>query len=161
MKILGIDPGYDRIGVAIIEKDGSNETLVYSDCFQTPKDLEVSERINLFITELTKLFTEHAIEEFAIENLFFNQNKTTAMRVAEARGAMISTAKQSGLIVAEYTPLQIKQAVTGYGKADKNQVHTMIKQLVKLDDRKYIDDEIDAIAVALTHSASRIFTNLN
>lgn len=155
MHIIGIDPGYDRIGVAIIEKDGSKETLVYSDCFQTPKDLEISERINLFINELTELIQKYSVEELAIENLFFNQNKTTAMRVAEARGAMISSAKQCGLIVAEYNPLQIKQAVTGYGKADKKQVHTMVQQLVKLEDRKYIDDEIDAIAVALTHSASR------
>ena len=160
MNILGIDPGYDRIGVAIVNKEGGSETLVYSDCFQTSKELEIPERINEFITEMARLIQEYNITELGIENLFFNQNKTTAMRVAEARGAMISTAQQSGLLVAEYTPLQIKQAVAGYGKADKKQVHTMVQQLVRLEDRKYIDDEIDAIAVALTHSASRAMTSL-
>lgn len=160
MNILGIDPGYDRIGVAVIEKKEGNETLLYSDCFQTSKELAIPERINEFITEMSRLIQKYNIKELGIENLFFNQNKTTAMRVAEARGAMISTAQQAGLLVGEYTPLQIKQAVTGYGKADKGQVHTMVKQLVKLQDRKYIDDEIDAIAVALTHSASRALLSL-
>jgi len=160
MNILGIDPGYDRIGVAILNKDKNLETLLYSDCFQTPKELDVPDRINLFITELDRLIQEYSVTELAIENLFFQNNQKTAMRVAEARGAMISTAKQSGLSVFEYTPLQIKQAVTGYGRANKEQVQTMVKQLVKLEDRKYIDDEIDAIATALTHSASRKLLSL-
>jgi len=160
MNILGIDPGYDRIGVAILNKDKNLETLLYSDCFQTPKELDVPDRINLFITELDRLIQEYSVTELAIENLFFQNNQKTAMRVAEARGAMISTAKQSGLSVFEYTPLQIKQAVTGYGRANKEQVQTMVKQLVRLEDRKYIDDEIDAIATALTHSASRKLLSL-
>ncbi len=132
MNILGIDPGYDRIGVAILNKDKNLETLLYSDCFQTPKELDVPDRINLFITELDRLIQEYSVTELAIENLFFQNNQKTAMRVAEARGAMISTAKQSGLSVFEYTPLQIKQAVTGYGRANKEQVQTMVKQLVNL-----------------------------
>lgn len=154
MIILGIDPGYDRVGAAVLEKDGSRETLLYSTCIQTSKDDEVNDRINVVINDLQHIANRYNIDNLAIENLFFNKNQKTAMRVAEARGAIINTAQQLGLSVYEYTPLQIKQAVTGYGKANKDQVQMMIDQLVQLDDRKYIDDEIDAIAVALTHSAS-------
>jgi len=160
MNIIGIDPGYDRVGIAVLEKNGGKETLLYSSCFQTSKDADVNDRINDFINELQKIIKEYSAAELSIENLFFQNNQKTAMRVAESRGAIINTAKQAGLTVHEYTPLQIKQAVTGYGRADKGQVHTMVKQLVTLEDRKYIDDEIDAIATALTHSASRKILSL-
>jgi crossover junction endodeoxyribonuclease RuvC len=161
MYILGIDPGYDRIGIAILEKKDSKETLIFSECFQTDKKLEINNRIDSIVSRLDEIMTTYHPTELAIENLFFTNNQKTAMRVAESRGAIISKAQQSGLLVAEYTPLQIKQAITGYGRADKKQIAHMITHLVRLEPRKYIDDEIDAIAVALAHSASRIIKNLS
>ncbi|MBP6925512.1 MAG: crossover junction endodeoxyribonuclease RuvC [Candidatus Pacebacteria bacterium] len=161
MYILGIDPGYDRIGIAILEKESGKEILVFSFCFQSDKNLDINERIDSCIVFLKEIIGRYHPTELAIENLFFTNNQKTAMRVSEARGAIINLAKQQGLSVHEYTPLQIKQAVTGYGKSDKKQVAHMVTHLVKLEPRKYIDDEIDAVAVALTHSASRIIKNLS
>lgn len=160
MIIIGIDPGYDRIGISVLQKENNTETLLFSECFQTGKDDDVNLRINATVNEMQSIIKKYQVDELAIENLFFNNNQKTAMRVAESRGAIISSAIQLGLTVYEYTPLQIKQAVTGYGKADKGQVHTIVKQLIALENKKYIDDEIDAIAVALTHSASRALLKL-
>lgn len=160
MIILGIDPGYERVGIAILAKENGKEKLLYSYCFKTKKELDINDRILLITQELQKLIQEYHIEILAIENLFFQNNQKTAMRVAESRGAIIGIAKQMGLAVYEYTPLQIKQAVTGYGKADKSQVQFMVTKLIQLEKRKYIDDEIDAIAVALTHSASHVLRSL-
>jgi crossover junction endodeoxyribonuclease RuvC len=161
MYILGIDPGYDRIGIAILEKELGKETLVFSFCFQSDKKMDINERIDSCIVYLQKIIQQYHPTELAIENLFFTNNQKTAMRVSEARGAIINLAKQQGLSVHEYTPLQIKQAITGYGRADKKQIAHMITHLIRLEPRKYIDDEIDAIAVALAHSASRIIKNLS
>jgi len=160
MIILGIDPGYERVGFAILAKESRTEKLLFSECFKTPKELDINDRILLISQELQKLTQEYPVEILAIENLFFQNNQKTAMRVAEARGAIITTAKQLGLAVYEYTPLQIKQAITGYGKADKSQVHMMVKKLIALPKKNYIDDEIDAIAITLTHSASHVMRSL-
>ena len=155
MKIISIDPGYERVGIAILEKEqGGKETILYSDCFKTnPKD-KLENRILLIGKEVESLIKKYSPKYLAIENLFFTTNQKTAMGVAEARGAIIYEAKRNNLEIVEYTPLQIKNAVTGYGKADKNQVHSMVNNLIKLENKKYIDDEIDAIAVGLTAFAS-------
>jgi crossover junction endodeoxyribonuclease RuvC len=159
MKILSIDPGYDRIGMAILEKDSSKEKIVFSECFQTDKKAETDDRIFAACTEIERLLEKYSPEVFAIENLFFSKNQKTAMAVSQARGAFIQTAKKAKLPVIDLTPLQIKTAVAGHGGASKTEVHKMVSMICKLEDRKYIDDEIDAIAVGI--SAFSYFKTFN
>jgi crossover junction endodeoxyribonuclease RuvC len=150
MKIIAIDPGYDRVGIAIMEKVSGKEVVLFSECFQTKKDLSIPNRILSIGQRLSGLMEKHQPNLFAIENLFFQNNQKTAMGVAEARGVMIYTAGIAKIPVVEFTPLQIKAAVTGHGKATKQEVFRMVEMILKLEDRKYIDDEIDAIAVGIT-----------
>jgi crossover junction endodeoxyribonuclease RuvC len=151
MRILAIDPGYERLGIAVIEK-GSNakETLVYSDCFKTDKELPHYERLGLIGTEVKRVIDEYRPEALSIEDLFFAKNQKTAILVAEARGAILYQAAAHGLKVYEYGPGQIKVAVTGYGKSDKEQIIAMVPRLIKIDKAIKHDDEYDAIAVGLT-----------
>lgn len=157
MRIIAIDPGFERVGVAIIEKLENNkpekEELIYSDCFKTSVNLPLSERIALIGTEIKRLLKKYGPAALAIETLYFNKNKKTAMAVSEARGVIIYECTLSGLPVFEYTPLQVKVAVTSYGKATKPQVISMIKKLIRIDDSITSDDEIDAIAIGLTYFA--------
>jgi crossover junction endodeoxyribonuclease RuvC len=157
MKILGVDPGYERLGIAVVEKKikGSKEEVLFSECFKTPATLDFPERLLLLGKELNKIINEYKPEVLAIETLFLNTNQKTAMRVAEARGAIIYEGMQGGLDVVELTPLQIKVAVGGHGRADKSQMIKMVHLLVKIDDSKKSDDELDAIAVALTAFAHK------
>lgn len=151
MKIIGIDPGYERVGIAIIEKErGQKENLLYSDCFKTSAKLDLNERLLLIGKEIESLIKKYSPEKLAIENLFFQSNKKTAMGVSQARGTIIFVAKSNNLEILEYTPLQIKNATTGYGKATKDQVFSMVKQLINIPEEVKQDDEIDAIAVGLT-----------
>lgn len=151
MKILGIDPGYDRVGVAIIEKEGKNkETLVFSECFQTSSKDSFYVRLRQVGKKIEEIINKHSPNALAIESLFITKNQKTAMKVSEARGVIIYEAVKAGLPVYEYTPLQIKVAVTGHGGSDKAQVTKMIPLLVKLTSKKALDDEYDAIAVALS-----------
>lgn len=150
MKILGIDPGYERLGVAILEKKDNKEVVVFSECFKTSAKLEFSERLNLIGEEVKKIIKKYKPEVLAIETLFLNTNQKTVMRVAEARGVVVYEAAQAGLKVFEASPPQIKIATTGYGKSDKAQIIKMVKILVKIDNSKTSDDELDAIAIALT-----------
>jgi crossover junction endodeoxyribonuclease RuvC len=154
MKILSIDPGYERVGIAIIEKNlGQKEVLIYSDCFKTSIELPFHLRLNLIGQEIAKVIKEHSPEVLAIETLFFNNNQKTAMKVSEARGAIIYQSVSLGLDLFEYAPLQIKIAVTGYGRSDKKQIIHMIPHLIQINkDIKY-DDEYDAIAIGLTYFA--------
>ena len=159
MRILGIDPGIERVGIAIVDKVAGKETWVYSDCFKTSAKLSHAERLSLIADELQKVITEYSPVGMAIEKLFFETNTKTALSVAEARGVMLYCAAHAKLSVFEYTPLQIKVAVTGYGKSDKTAVMAMVPRLVKLPQRKMIDDEVDAIAIALTAFAHERFPN--
>lgn len=156
MLILAIDPGYERLGVAILEKAEGKENFLYSDCFKTSKDLPFSERLKEIGSEIRRVIKEFKPSALAIETLLFFKNQKTAMNVAEARGAIIYEAKQNELEVYEYTPLQIKIAVTGYGRSDKAQVIEMVKKLIKTSssNKKTQDDEYDAIAIGLTCLAS-------
>lgn len=156
MKILGIDPGYERLGIAVLEKNKGDrkETLVYSNCFKTSAKLPLPERIFLLGAEVESIIKKYSPDKLAIEKLYFENNQKTAMGVSEARGAIIFVGRNSGLEILEYTPLQIKNAVTGYGKADKKQVHNMVAKLINLPTSVKQDDEIDAIAVAITGVAS-------
>ena len=155
--ILGIDPGYDRMGICIIEKETNTKyKIVYSTCLESDRKMEINKRIFEIGKEIKKIIQKYNPIELAIEKLFFTTNQKTVMGVSEARGSVIYIAQDLGLKVAEYTPLQIKIAITGYGKADKNQVYFMIKQIFKSEKEmnKKLDDEYDAIAVAYTHLIS-------
>ena len=151
MRILAVDPGYERLGIAVLEKlSGQKEKLLYSACIQTPKILPHAERLLKISEEVRKVIGEYEPSACAIETLFLAVNQKTAMPVAEARVAVLVEAARAGLTVHEYTPLQIKIAVTGYGKSDKKQVMEMVKKLIALPPAKRLDDEYDAIAVGLT-----------
>lgn len=154
MRILGIDPGYERLGIACIEKDGSKETLIYSNCFKTPKELLLPKRLHLIGQELDRLCKEYKPNICAIEDLFFNNNQTTAMGVSQVRGIVSFVAQEHGAAIVTYTPSQIKDAVVGYGKGSKRQVQDMVTKLIHIEKSIKHDDEYDAIAVALTCSAS-------
>lgn len=152
MRILGIDPGYERLGIAILEKNKGDqkEKVIFSECFKTSAKLEFSERLNLIGEEVKKIIKEYKPEILSIETLFLNTNHKTVMHVAEARGVVVYEAAQAGLKIFEASPPQIKIATTGYGKSDKAQIIKMVKILVKIDASKKSDDELDAIAIALT-----------
>ena len=152
MRFLGIDPGYDRVGIAIVEKDESTqkETVVFSECFETDKELETNERLHRVGQRVSEVIKEHEPQALALETLFFNQNQKTAMAVAGARGIILYVAREAGCELYEYHPQEIKVAITGYGKSDKTAVTTMVKQLVSNCPDKAIDDEYDAIAIAVT-----------
>lgn len=154
MRVLGIDPGYGRCGVAVVEKSGK-EILLYSACIDTPVGTPFTERLLLLSRSINAIVQEFSPTEVAIEELFFSTNTKTALKVAEARGVLIHSALLHNLPVHEYNPGSIKIAITGYGKSDKKQIITMIPRLVSLNEKiiKH-DDEYDAIAVALTHIAS-------
>ena len=155
MIILGIDPGYERIGIAIIEKpDIGKEVLLYSNCFKTDAKLLFNKRLFLIGEEIDRVCTKYTPTLLSIETLLFNSNQKTALKVSEARGVIIYEAKRHTLNVYEYTPLQIKNAITGYGRATKNQVDLMTRQLVNIPNTVKQDDEIDAIAISLTCAAS-------
>lgn len=151
MKILAIDPGFERVGVAILEKTKNpKHDLIYSDCFKTSKSLEFHLRLSLIGTEVEKIIKKYKPKALAIEKLYFTTNQKTAMGVAEARGVIIYCASHNGLDIFEYTPPQIKVAVTGYGKADKNMVINMVPKLINIDKKTKSDDELDAIAIGIT-----------
>lgn len=152
MRIISIDPGYERLGIAILEKN-KKEELIFSECFKTKASLPFVERLELVGREVARIVEDYSPKALAIENLFIETNQKTAMRVAEVRGAILYQARLLGLEIYEYTPLQIKVAVTGYGKATKTQVTTMVKKLVSGADTIKQDDEMDAIAIGLTHFA--------
>jgi crossover junction endodeoxyribonuclease RuvC len=157
MRVIGIDPGYGRLGIAILEKGNlsNKETLLYSECIETNKDLEFTDRLQIISKKIGGIVDEFAPESLAIENLFFNTNQKTAMRVAEARGAIINLALSKNLKVYEFTPLQIKVAITGHGRSDKKQVTNMLKNLIEVKKDIKVDDEYDAIAIGLTYFASK------
>lgn len=152
MRILGIDPGFERLGIAILEKgiDDKKEKILFSECFKTSAKLKFSERIFLIGEEVKKIIKKYEPEVLSIETLFLNTNQKTVMRVAEARGVVIYEASRAGLDVFEASPPQIKIATTGYGASDKAQIIKMVKLLVEIDNSKKSDDELDAIAIAIT-----------
>lgn len=157
-RVLAIDPGYERIGFALLEKkQKQKETLLFSECFKTPAKDSHDTRLKLLGTEVRRIIEIYSPTDVAIEQLFFNANQTTALKVAEARGVLIYEAAQAFLEIYEYTPLEIKMAVTGYGKSTKEQVTKMVQKLIATEKKKRVDDEFDAIAVGLTHIASKQF----
>jgi crossover junction endodeoxyribonuclease RuvC len=154
MKVLGIDPGYGRCGVAIVEKEAGHEHVIYSSCIETSADLPFPKRLAHVADGCTILIRQHAPEAVALEKLYFNANQKTAMQVAEVRGAVLYVAECAGLAIFEYTPSQVKSATTGWGKSDKAAVAQMLRTLLHIEKNIQHDDEYDAIAVGITHLAS-------
>ncbi len=154
MRILAIDPGYDRLGIAVLEGDISHPILVWSTCVEPPKG-EPQERLAVVFSSVSDTISTYTPELLAIEKLFFSTNKKTAMRVAEARGAVLVAAGQAHLPVKEYSPQEIKIAVTGYGNADKKSIISMVPRLITLPEGKRLDDEYDAIALGIAALAVR------
>ena len=149
MKILGIDPGFDRLGVAVVEGDPSRPTVVWSDCVLPAKGAP-SERLAAVSAAVSSAIREHHPYALGIETLFFSTNVKTALAVAEARGAVLAAAGLAQIPVIECTPQQVKLAVTGYGNADKKAISLMVPKLVTIPSKKRLDDELDAIAVAIS-----------
>jgi len=154
MRILAIDPGYDRMGIAVLEGDPSRPTYIWSDCVTPPKG-EPSQRLAIVQSSVEAAIAEHAPDALAIESLFFSVNKKSALGVAEARGAVLAAAGKASLPVREYSPQQVKLAVTGYGAADKKAVMQMVPKLVSLSPVSRLDDELDAIALGIAALADR------
>ncbi len=154
MKVLAIDPGYGRCGVAVVEKNGgAKEILLYSDCIETSAKTAFPDRLAAIASECARLMKEYAPDCVALERLFITKNQKTAMHVAEVRGALMGAASSAGLKVFEYTPGEVKSAAAGWGGADKKAVAQMLHALVKIDKKIQHDDEYDAIAIAVTHLA--------
>ncbi|MEK7662292.1 MAG: crossover junction endodeoxyribonuclease RuvC [Patescibacteria group bacterium] len=152
-RVLAIDPGFERVGIAIIEKFAGKEKLLHSECFKTSAHNEFPERLKSLGIKVGNVIKEWKPDAFTTEKLFLSVNQKTAMRVSEARGVIIYEASKAGLPVREFTPLEIKMAITGYGKATKNQVSIMVRKLISFPDKKALDDELDAVAAGLTFFA--------
>ncbi|HJQ08362.1 MAG TPA: crossover junction endodeoxyribonuclease RuvC [Candidatus Saccharimonadales bacterium] len=155
MRIIGIDPGTGILGFGIIQVDGSKSQLVDAGVIRTPVKEDDAVRLQTIYDELTDIIVAVKPTAMSVEKLFFARNVTTAITVAQARGVVLLCGRQSGLELFEYTPLQIKQAITGYGKADKKQMQEMVRVLLHLKEIPKPDDAADALAAALTHAANR------
>jgi len=157
MKILGIDPGTGRVGWGVVAHEKSIDTLIEYGCFETTVNSQLSERLHkiyVFIKELIKKYKPDAL---AVESLFFATNVKTAFDVGAARGVILLAGEESKIPIFQYTPLQIKSSLTGYGKAEKNQIQFMVTKILHLKEIPRPDDAADAVAIALTH----IFHNTN
>jgi len=154
MIILGIDPGYAIVGVGVIEFDGNKFKVIDYYAITTKPDMAFENRLKCIYDGLNDVIAKYKPEHMAIEELFFNDNAKTAIHVGQARGVIVLAAVNNGLKVFEYTPLQVKQAVVGYGRADKMQVQQMTKALLNLNAIPKPDDVADALAIALCHAHS-------
>ncbi len=151
MIILGIDPGLAIVGWGVIDSRGGRfKTLGYGS-IQTPAGMPTEERLAKIYADLCKIIDYFHPEEMAVEELFFTNNITTGIRVAEARGIVLLCGRQKGVRIAEYTPMQVKQSVVGYGKAEKKQVIAMVTSILKLPEPPKPDDTADALAIAICH----------
>ena len=152
MRILGIDPGFATVGWAVIDSDRGNLYPVAYGAITTPAHTNFESRLLMIKKDLETVIEKYSPTEMAIEELFFNTNITTGIAVAEARGVILCTAYEKGLKISEYTPLQVKQSVVGYGKAEKHQVIAMVTSILKLKNPPKPDDTADAVAIAICHS---------
>jgi crossover junction endodeoxyribonuclease RuvC len=150
--ILGLDPGFGRMGYAVLSAQGMDLRLVVCDAIVTPTTLAYPQRLRQIYEELGVIIAEYQPAEAAIEELFFGRNVTTAIKVAQARGVTILALVQQGLSIAEYTPSEVKLAITGYGAARKEQVGYMVRQLLHLSVVPRLDDAADAAAIAICHA---------
>jgi len=157
MKILGIDPGIATTGYGFIENKGSNLCLVDYGCIITSPKISLPERLNTLFNELSKLIKKQKPDEVAVEEIFFAKNVKTAMIVSQARGVILLSCLKSGMkVINEYTPLEVKMALVGYGRAEKQQVQKMVTTLLNLKEMPKPDDAADALAIAVCHFNSRV-----
>ena len=164
MRILGIDPGFAIVGWGIVDYEGSRFKVVAYGSIQTPAGERLEKRLKSIYDDLSAIIEKFRPDALAVEELFFNTNITTGIKVAQARGVILLCAEQKGIETAEYTPLQVKQSVTGYGRADKKQVITMVTMLLGLAKPPKPDDTADALAIAVCHAhsgASRLASYYN
>ena len=154
MRILGIDPGYAILGWGVLDMKGNHFSVVDYGAVTTDARMEMPLRLQHLYTELSAVIEKYKPEEAAIEELFFNNNAKTAILVGEARGVAVLACVNGGLAISEYTPLQIKQALVGYGRADKKQVQAMVKAVLNLSEAPKPDDTADAVAAAICHGHS-------
>lgn len=151
MKVLGIDPGTGRVGWAIVEHEKGVDTLLECGCFETKANTDLSVRLEKIYVFLNELIATHKPDAFAVESLFFSNNAKTAFDVGAARGVILLCGQQARLPLSQYTPLQVKSSLTGYGAADKKQIQYMVTKILKLKEVPKPDDAADAVAIALTH----------
>jgi crossover junction endodeoxyribonuclease RuvC len=154
MRVLAFDPGYERLGVAVLEKQHGREKLLYSACVRTSAKDTFAARLSVLGKEAEALIAAWSPSCVALENLYFENNAKTAMNVSAVRGMLLYLAARNNLEAHEYTPLQVKVAVTGNGRSDKAGIALMVPKLVGLSAGKRLDDELDAIAVGITCLAS-------
>lgn len=151
MRIIGIDPGTGILGFGVVDTENGKSKLVTAGVITTPPHTPLDERLEEIFDGLTEIIAETKPDVMSVEKLFFARNVTTAMSVASARGVAILTGRKARLPIAEYTPMQIKQSLTGYGKADKKQVQEMVRMQLGLKEIPRPDDAADALAAAITH----------
>lgn len=154
MRILGIDPGVAIVGFGVVDAENNKQSLVRCGVITTPAHTQLSARLHSIYSDLQELIETFNPDAIAVEELFFNTNLTTGIPVAHARGVILLACYQSGIPVFEYTPMQVKQAVVGYGKAEKKQVMDMVRRILHLQDVPKPDDAADAVAIALCHARS-------
>ena len=150
MRVLAIDPGFDRVGIAILERQKGKEIVLFSECLITNRTDTFLERLSMIGERVRVIISEWSPTLLAMESLLFAKNQTTALRVAEARGVVAYEAARAGLPLREFSPPQVKLATTGYGRADKKQMAHMVRIITGLGADKKLDDELDAIAVGIT-----------
>ena len=156
VRIIGVDPGFGRLGVCVLDKEKNKETLVYSVCLETSKKDTFENRLTFIGESFELLLKKYKPHELAIETIFFTTNQKTIITVAEVRGVILYLSKKHNLSIHEYSPPQIKLAIAGHGKASKEDIAHMVPKILKGQVKSgLIDDELDAIAIALTHSAQR------
>lgn len=156
MIILGIDPGMAIVGYGILDFDGENITLLHSGSIQTKKTDREAQRLLEIYNDMTSLIEKYKPDESAIEKLFFFRNHTTVMPVAHARGVILTVLEKFNIPIFEYTPMEIKQVLTGYGRADKKEVEKMVKIALNTDKLPTLDDTVDSIAIGICHTRSKI-----
>lgn len=157
MRILGIDPGYAILGYGIVEQRGNHFSVCDYGAITTDKGMEMQDRLKHIYCQLMDIIQDQQPDVVSIEELFFNKNTKTALLVGQARGVIILACANSGLRIYEYTPLQIKQGLVGYGRAEKKQVQQMVKTILKLEEIPKPDDTADALGVAICHGHSAGF----
>ncbi len=160
MIILGIDPGYAIVGVGVVEYVGNKFRTLEYNAITTPAGMPTVERLQKIYQEMNIYIDKYSPDAMAIEELFFNSNQKTAINVAQARGVLLVAAANRNIPINEYTPLQVKQAVTGYGRADKAQIQQMVKMMLGLNAIPKPDDAADALAIAICHAHSNKMNKL-
>lgn len=152
MRIIGIDPGYAIVGFGVLDYNKSRFSVVEYGAITTPAEMDFNQRLCEIYSDLCYIFDKYKPDFLSIERLYFTSNQKTAIAVAQARGVTLLAAKQRGIEIFEYTPLQVKQSVTGYGKAVKKQVQDMTKRILELEEVPKPDDTADALAMAICHA---------